>query len=57
MPHIERKKINGRYYLYMYQSYRDDNGKVRKKLVGYLGAMSASSKLFKVKKGVKHATV
>ena len=38
MTHIERKKIKGRVYLYLYQSYRDKNGKVKKKMIKYLGA-------------------
>jgi hypothetical protein len=37
MSHIEKKKINGRYYLYRYQSYRDVNGRVRKRMLEYLG--------------------
>ncbi len=45
MSHIERKKIKGRYYLYRYQSYRDENGKVKKRLIQYLGPLSVSSKL------------
>jgi hypothetical protein len=40
MSHIERKKIKGRYYLYRYQCYRDVNGKVKKKLLAYLGPES-----------------
>jgi len=42
MTHIERKKIKGRYYLYIYQSYRDKNGRVKKKMIKYLGPESKS---------------
>ena len=37
MSHIERKKIRRRVYLYRYQSYRDESGKVRKRFIKYLG--------------------
>jgi hypothetical protein len=37
MTHIERKIINGKCYLYMYQSYRDKKGNVKKKMIKYLG--------------------
>lgn len=40
MSHIERKKIKGRYYLYLYHSYRDRNGSVKKKMIKYLGPES-----------------
>jgi len=40
MSHIERKRIKGRVYLYRYQCYRDVNGKVKKKLLAYLGPES-----------------
>lgn len=42
MSHIERKKIKGRYYIYLYQSYRDRNGSVKKKMIEYLGPESKS---------------
>ncbi|MEA3255475.1 MAG: hypothetical protein U9Q22_06540 [Candidatus Altiarchaeota archaeon] len=45
MSHIERKKIKGRYYLYRYQSYRDEGGRVRKRFIQYLGPLSPSSRL------------
>ena len=47
--HLEKKKINGRYYLYRYQSYRDVNCRVRKRMIDYLGPVSASSKVFRTK--------
>ncbi len=37
VSHIERKKIKGRYYLYRYQSYRDESGRVRKRFIKYIG--------------------
>lgn len=37
MSHIERKKIKGRIYLYRYQSYRDEYGRVKKRFIKYLG--------------------
>jgi len=40
MSHIERKKIKGRVYLYRYQCYRDVNGKVKKRMMQYLGPES-----------------
>ncbi len=40
MSHIERKKISNHYYLYLYQSYRDGEGKVKKKMIKYLGPES-----------------
>ena len=39
MPHIEKKTINGRCYLYKYQCYKED-GRVRKRLIEYLGPAS-----------------
>jgi len=45
MSHIERKKIKGRYYLYRYQCYRDGNGKVKKRMLQYLGPLSDFEKL------------
>jgi len=42
MAHIERKKINGRIYLYLYQSYRDKTGRVKKKMIKYLGPEAKS---------------
>jgi|GEM_PF-5881452 len=38
MSHIERRLIYGRYYFYEFQSYRDKNGRVRKKFLRYLGS-------------------
>ena len=35
--HIVKKKIKGNTYLYMYESYRDDDGKVKKRYVSYIG--------------------
>ena len=47
MSHIERKKVKGRYYLYQYQCYRDENGRVKKKLLKYLGSESDHPELVK----------
>jgi hypothetical protein len=44
MSHIERKRIRGHVYLYRYQSYRDENGKVKKRFIKYLGAEVPVSK-------------
>jgi len=40
MSHIERKKIKGRVYLYRYQCYRDESGRVKKRMIQYLGPES-----------------
>ncbi|MCK4491896.1 MAG: hypothetical protein KAU03_04680 [Candidatus Altiarchaeales archaeon] len=51
MSHIERKKIKGRYYIYLYQSYRDKNGSVKKKMIEYLGPESNQSiQIYKTKR-------
>jgi hypothetical protein len=34
--HLVKKKIKGKTYLYMYESYRE-NGKVKKRMVSYIG--------------------
>lgn len=36
MAHIVSKKVNGKSYLYLYESYRED-GKVKKRYLRYLG--------------------
>ena len=35
--HVVKKRVKGKTYLYMYESYRED-GKVKKRMVKYLGA-------------------
>jgi hypothetical protein len=40
MSYIERKKIKGRYYLYRYETYRDVDGRVRRRMLQYLGPES-----------------
>lgn len=42
MAHIMRKKIYGKVYLYLYESYREA-GKVRKRYIRYLGPESILS--------------
>jgi len=36
MAHVMKKEINGRTYLYLYESYREGD-KVRKRFIRYLG--------------------
>ncbi len=40
MSYIERKKIKGRYYLYRYETFRDPVGRVRRRMLQYLGPES-----------------
>ena len=47
MSYIERKKIKGHYYLYRYESYRDAEGRVRKRMLQYLGSESDFLKIAK----------
>jgi hypothetical protein len=38
MPYIERKKINGKYYLYLYETYRVPGEKYpKRRMIRYLG--------------------
>jgi hypothetical protein len=57
MSHIERKKIKGRVYLYRYQCYRDENGKVKKKLLAYLGPESDFESIINGSKAGKASAV
>ena len=40
MSHIEKKRIKGRIYLYRYECYRDDSGRVKKRMLQYLGPLT-----------------
>ncbi len=55
MTHIERKTINSRIYLYLYQSYRDKNDRIRKKFIKYISLESKYPDLVnnKNKNGIK----
>ncbi len=43
MAFVRTKKIKGKEYRYLVESYRDDRGKVRQRTIKYLGAVSPSN--------------
>ena len=56
LAYIKRRKKNGSVYLYLYESYRDENGKVKSRYLDYLGVESEVEKVALPKKSLKKIT-